>query len=420
MSQPWLDDLSEDWDDRPPFSSPPPILETPNKAPVSRIPRLQSSPALATVLSSAVPNTSSPSPTRPLPGKRRDALAERTQSDNNIQYNANESSSRSTSASSTGSVVQNGTTSSTGSVVQHGTVEVKQSSSSPTRPKKKQDTPEWKRRLLQGKMGYGEQKDLFSPMGLENMFQPPTLPRSSPIARRKNGISAIKDSFAMPSSPPPWPSQLSQTRSSPVRNSMHYNFNSSALDGNDDYESASEKSADDNSEGDDDDDDISETGSEVRHPRPIEEDASKPAPEARQSFHTKHDSQDASVPEIDVQEDASKYDHESHFGRPTALNMSSAQKSRVVSGQTELTDDSFGPVYITKHRTEDGGVEYAAVDLSKSELEKMRNTSPKAKRPVSPTLAKVFTATAPWAHNLCLKTFLPGRLSLSRSLSVTM
>lgn len=381
MSQPWLDDLSEDWDDRPPFSSPPPILETPNKAPVSRIPRLQSSPALATVLSSAVPNTSSPSPTRPLPGKRRDALAERTQSDNNIQYNANESSSRSTSASSTGSVVQNGTTSSTGSVVQHGTVEVKQSSSSPTRPKKKQDTPEWKRRLLQGKMGYGEQKDLFSPMGLENMFQPPTLPRSSPIARRKNGISAIKDSFAMPSSPPPWPSQLSQTRSSPVRNSMHYNFNSSALDGNDDYESASEKSADDNSEGDDDDDDISETGSEVRHPRPIEEDASKPAPEARQSFHTKHDSQDASVPEIDIQEDASKYDDESHFGRPTALNMSSAQKSRVVSGQTELTDDSFGPVYITKHRTEDGGVEYAAVDLSKSELEKMRNTSAESEAP---------------------------------------
>ncbi|KAH7028283.1 hypothetical protein B0J12DRAFT_609311, partial [Macrophomina phaseolina] len=317
MSQPWLEDLSEDWDDRPPFSSPPPVLETPNKNPIARIPRLQSSPALATVLNSATP-----SPTKPLPGKRKQALAERAKSDNNIQYDAHESPSRSVSAASTGSVVQHGTASSsgsvvhhgtassTGSVVQHGTVEVKPSGSPPTRARKKQDTPEWKRRLLQGKMGYGEQKDLFSPMGLENMFQPPTLPRSSPAARRKSGISAIKDSFAMPSSPPPWPSQLSQTRSSPVRNSMQYNFNTSALNANDDYESAS-----------------------------------------------------------------AQHEHESEFGRPTALNMSSAQKSRVVSGQTELTDDSFGPVYITKHRTEDGGVEYAAVDLSKSELEKMRNPS---------------------------------------------
>lgn len=361
MSQPWLDDLSEDWDDRPPFSSPPPILETPHKLPVTRIPRLQSSPALATVLSGDSPNNISP--TRPLPGKRKEALAERTNSDNNILTTiSNGSPSRSVSATSTGSVVQ------------YDTVEIKPSSSSPTRPKKLQDTPEWKRRLLQGKMGYGDQKDLFSPMGLENMFQPPTEARSSPIVKRKSGLSALKDSFAIPSSPPPWPSQLSQTRSSPVRNSVRYNMNSSALNGNAGYDSAPDEPAE--SEPDSEDDNVSETGSEVRHGRPEEDDnASEQGSEVRHERHAEDEARDASFQESNPPQDASEVENESEFGRPTALNMSSAQKSRVVSGQTELTDDSFGPVYVTRHRTEDGGVEYAAVDLSKSELEKMRNPS---------------------------------------------
>ncbi|KAF4534297.1 Conserved leucine-rich repeat protein [Lasiodiplodia theobromae] len=375
-SQPWLDDLSEDWDDRPPFSSPPPILETPNKIPASgRIPRLPSSPALATVLNSDLPApTSSPSPSKPLPGKRKVALAERTNSDNNILNNApDDSHSRSVSASSTGSVVQ------------HGTVEIKPSPSSPTRGKKLQDTPEWKRRLLHGKMGYGDQKDLFSPMGLENMFQPPTLARSSPVSKRRTGISAIKDSFAMPSSPPPWPSQLAQSRSSPARNSLRWNLNSGALNpdvgyGSESEENMSENDNDDGSEkeeeamSENEDDNVSDTGSEVRHP-PAEEDAAEHIPEARQSHHIKHDSQDASLPEIKTHGDTPRVDRESAFGRLPAINTSSAQKSRAVSGHTELTDDSFGPVYITKHRTEDGNVEYAAVDLSKSELEKMRNPS---------------------------------------------
>ncbi|GME22979.1 hypothetical protein GTA08_BOTSDO04954 [Neofusicoccum parvum] len=361
MSQPWLDDLSEDWDDRPPFSSPPPILETPHKLPVTRIPRLQSSPALATVLSGDSPNNISP--TRPLPGKRKEALAERTNSDNNILTTiSNGSPSRSVSATSTGSVVQ------------YDTVEIKPSSSSPTRPKKLQDTPEWKRRLLQGKMGYGDQKDLFSPMGLENMFQPPTEARSSPIVKRKSGLSALKDSFAIPSSPPPWPSQLSQTRSSPVRNSVRYNMNSSALNGNAGYDSAPDEPAE--SEPDSEDDNVSETGSEVRHGRPEEDDnASEQGSEVRHERHAEDEARDASFQESNPPQDASEVENESEFGRPTALNMSSAQKSRVVSSQTELTDDSFGPVYVTRHRTEDGGVEYAAVDLSKSELEKMRNPS---------------------------------------------
>ncbi|CAK7206846.1 Protein nud1 [Sporothrix eucalyptigena] len=68
-------------------------------------------------------------------------------------------SQRSVSASSLGSVV-------------HKTVE-KSHSISPT----KGDTPEWRRRLVQGDLAYGEQRDLFTSakVGLENMFNPPNM-----------------------------------------------------------------------------------------------------------------------------------------------------------------------------------------------------------------------------------------------------
>ncbi|OJD38687.1 conserved leucine-rich repeat protein [Diplodia corticola] len=407
-SQPWLDDLSEDWDDRPPIFSPPPNLETPIKIPASRVPRLPSSPALAEVLNSDIPAAPpSPSPSRPLPGKRKIALAERTNSDNNILNNVADPPARSVSAESTGSVVQHSaaeikpptsrsiSAESTGSVVQHSTVEIKPSSAAPARQKKLQDTPEWRRRLLNGKMGYGDQKDLFSPMGLENMFQPPTLARSSPISKRRAGISAIKDSFAMPSSPPPWPSQLSRSRSSPARDSLRWNLNNNSMNPDAGYGSGSEEHVsdedsdvswegehDDGSENEE-DDDVSETGSEVRHP-PAEKDAAEHIPEAGPFRHQKHDSQDASLPDMKTQDDTSKLGRDSAFGRLPALNVSSAQKSRALSGHTELTDDSFGPVYITKHRTEDGNVQYAAVDLSKSELEKMRNQPAEQQPPQQP------------------------------------
>ncbi|KAJ5674530.1 uncharacterized protein N7477_004464 [Penicillium maclennaniae] len=46
------------------------------------------------------------------------------------------------------------------------------------KPKKTQDegaaTPEWRKRLVHGEIGVGEQRDLFAPMGLESVFKPPT------------------------------------------------------------------------------------------------------------------------------------------------------------------------------------------------------------------------------------------------------
>ncbi|KAI9828075.1 MAG: hypothetical protein M1832_003602 [Thelocarpon impressellum] len=80
-----------------------------------------------------------------------------------------------------------------GTVQQH-----KSHSSSPQKDRARQVTPEWKKRLLGGDAGYGERRDLFGPIGLENIFRPPTAqsppkPRALPLAKLNND---------MPSSPP--------------------------------------------------------------------------------------------------------------------------------------------------------------------------------------------------------------------------
>ncbi|RHZ58246.1 uncharacterized protein CDV56_107666 [Aspergillus thermomutatus] len=44
----------------------------------------------------------------------------------------------------------------------------------PKKPKAKDTTPEWRKRLVQGELPSGEQRDLFAPIGLESVFKPPT------------------------------------------------------------------------------------------------------------------------------------------------------------------------------------------------------------------------------------------------------
>ncbi|KAF7159975.1 hypothetical protein CNMCM6106_007390 [Aspergillus hiratsukae] len=44
----------------------------------------------------------------------------------------------------------------------------------PKKPKAKDTTPEWRKRLVHGELPSGEQRDLFAPIGLESVFKPPT------------------------------------------------------------------------------------------------------------------------------------------------------------------------------------------------------------------------------------------------------
>ncbi|KAI9373017.1 hypothetical protein BJX61DRAFT_533492 [Aspergillus egyptiacus] len=52
---------------------------------------------------------------------------------------------------------------------QQGTVQIR-----PKKDKNKEGTPEWRKRLVNGDIPAGEQRDLFAPIGLESVFKPPS------------------------------------------------------------------------------------------------------------------------------------------------------------------------------------------------------------------------------------------------------
>ncbi|CAO2650687.1 Nn.00g019790.m01.CDS01 [Neocucurbitaria sp. VM-36] len=204
-TQPWLEDLSEEWVPQPTpealarssedLAASQTSQSVPPKA-RSRLPRMrQSSGSFSEIQVRSIAKELRPP-------KQRSALAERSLSDNNIPPTSSpiathiapsRSNSYTFSSASQGSVMHNGT-------VAHNTV-----AKSPVKERAPHDTPEWRRRLVKGEIGYGDQKDLFGPTGLENIFQKPagTTSEDTPQAKRKLGL--LKGLAAMPSSPPPWP-----------------------------------------------------------------------------------------------------------------------------------------------------------------------------------------------------------------------
>ncbi|KAF1364691.1 hypothetical protein EJ07DRAFT_97641 [Lizonia empirigonia] len=198
MSQPWLDDLSEEWV---PQQSTPPAADSPMPAPTptaqsappkprSRLPRLRHS-------SASFSEMQVRSDLRPT--KQRNALAERSHSDTNIDTNIDRDASHIDPARD---LSQSFTTDSQGSIlygtVAHNTVAIKAA-----RANGDYETPEWKRRLVKGEGS--EQKDLFGPTGLENIFAKPNGNTSEDAAPSKRKLGMLRGLAAIPSSPPPWP-----------------------------------------------------------------------------------------------------------------------------------------------------------------------------------------------------------------------
>jgi hypothetical protein len=203
MGQPWLDDLSEEW-----IAQPTPSATTDEASnslstqvsqsvppkPQSRLPRMrQSSGSLSEIQTQHNSKEIRPS-------RRRSALVERSLSDNNISQPASTDASV---IAASRYASQSFSAASLDSILYDGTVAQKPVAKSPTKDVAIHNTPEWRRRLLEGKIGYGDQKDLFSPMGLENIFAKPNSTTSEEKPKRKLGL--LKGISAMPSSPPPWP-----------------------------------------------------------------------------------------------------------------------------------------------------------------------------------------------------------------------
>ncbi|KAI9841185.1 MAG: hypothetical protein M1838_003681 [Thelocarpon superellum] len=198
---PWLDSLSEDWIPQPRSSSPSLPLQSSTASdrssahhpPSSRIPRYKARPQ---------PGGPPKSRGESRPTTRQEqasngghgVLSVRSPSKNNSSQLAPMDASTSPAdeeapGKSNRRVSQSLSSASVQTTRQHPVALYRSLSSSPRKQRRKQDTPEWKRRLL-GEAAVYAQRDLFGPIGLENIFQPPPesatprrpiIPRSQPI-----------------------------------------------------------------------------------------------------------------------------------------------------------------------------------------------------------------------------------------------
>ncbi|KAL9119379.1 MAG: hypothetical protein Q9187_004065, partial [Circinaria calcarea] len=212
----WMDSLSEEWISQPRSSTPASMREGPSKtsttssAPQSRIPRFKAR------------STSNPSALEGGSIAQREsslALIEKKVSDLNasskrspkpsIKHSGQEN--RASPAQS----IRRHTSTNSASSVQQGTVQCKVPRTSPINKENLKGTPNWKRRVIDGLGKPGEQRDLFSPMGLEHVFRPPSTRKKSQHRKERRYEPLAADEF--PSSPPPFPqlgqdaSQLPQT-----------------------------------------------------------------------------------------------------------------------------------------------------------------------------------------------------------------
>lgn len=228
-----------------------------------------------------------------------------------------------------------------GSVIFHAQAERKSVSASPPKSRKSGDTPEWKRRLLKGEMGYGDQKDLFSPRGIESIFQNPPPPRKESLREGSRGPSFLKSLESLPSSPPPWPSEADASYGSPTKSAMGAMHGLEAVD--EEEEEALGYRASSGPQ-------ISEGIAQPEHKAPKLESG-----------------------ELEEQSELSGPTSQplASRGRPSWRERATSQSvlsSRVVSGQSEQASDDFSPVFISKHNTADGRIAYAPLDLSRSQL----------------------------------------------------
>ncbi|KAG5660988.1 hypothetical protein KAF25_002631 [Fusarium avenaceum] len=329
MEHAWLDSLSEDWVSQPRSDSSaiqlPPLKDTeasktkPRETP-SRIPRrtLGSQPQLP-------PNHDS----------SFNILSERKANDINI-------SSQRITRPSPGSKIARGTfasrsvSGSTSASVVHNTIQHKSS------PGRQQDTPEWKRRLVHGDLGYGEQRDLFcsAAAGLQDMFKPPAASGDDAYDDEHQGSSI------MPSSPPSYPQRIASN----------------------DFEPGMEQF-----------DEIDE----LEELDPLFPNDVTPSPSPRRTkreIKYKLNADDSIAPGVSSpreEETPSRqrdgiYRDESCLSAPSDANGS----VRKISGQSVIRNEDFSPILIGKQSDVDGNMDFAPIELPadrlKQKLEALR------------------------------------------------
>ncbi|KAJ4857784.1 leucine rich repeat domain-containing protein [Trichoderma breve] len=309
----------------------------------------------------------------------------------------------------------------TGSVVVHKNARQR----APATPGKS-DTPEWKRRLVQGKLDYGEQRDLFSSaaVGLQDMFKPPPSSEAGLDSPSPN-FDSPSPNFDFPSPLPDFPSPLPSSPS-PDRESPHLESPTTADLYETDMpssppaprhptiilESTEELNADE--EGgmfspneitpspsprrpqreikyklnvEDDPSDLSTMSNDgpmnPSEPPTEDEEDQQDDQEAEQKAEEEKSNQEESEQEDSEQED-SEHEEPEHDGDgqgKSEQDEGSSQDdsylaipslidggSRKASGQSYTKNEDFSPILIGKRSDEDGKVEFAPLEMPTEEL----------------------------------------------------
>ncbi|KAL7943751.1 hypothetical protein V8C42DRAFT_354079 [Trichoderma barbatum] len=230
----------------------------------------------------------------------------------------------------------------TGSVVVH----KKSQQQTPATPGRS-DTPEWKRRLVYGKVQYGEQRDLFSSaaVGLQDMFRPP--PSSdADIDSPSPNLDSPSPNYDFPSPlpdfPPPVPTQPMQPTIT--------------------LESTEELKSDED-QGIFSPDQITPSPSPRRPPREI-----------KYKLNVEEDQSDLSIMSTDSPMKPSEQDEtgqdegatqdDSYLAIPSLIDGG----SRKASGQSYTKNEDFSPILIGKQSDDDGKIEFTPLKMPTEEL----------------------------------------------------
>ncbi|KAL6864540.1 hypothetical protein J3F83DRAFT_140981 [Trichoderma novae-zelandiae] len=266
------------------------------------------------------------------------------------------------------------------------------------------ETPEWKRRLVHGKLGYGEQRDLFSSaaVGLQDMFRPPPSSEAD--------IDSPSPNFDSPSpnldSPSPnydLPSPMPDS-SLPNLEALHLESSSAAdsyeadlpssppapKDPTNTLESERELDADEEDGGSspnqvtpspsprrplrefkyklnvEDDQDAHSDASIMSGDSPVD-------PSAPSTGEVEHEAKKQGAQEAEDGEEeeetgqdggSAARDDSSYLAIPSLID----GVSRKASGQSYTRNEDFSPILIGKHSDEDGKVEFTPLEMPAEEL----------------------------------------------------
>lgn len=327
MANGWLDSLSEDWVSQPRSDN------SQAQLPVFSDPRVESRQA------------SSRSPPRRIPRpintpqedqtSTNDALSERSSSLINIQVSQRVSSklSNNSISSQRGRHLSRSFSASTSGSVLHDTVQHKSFSASPA--KTKGSIPEWRRALLHGEGSNGAPMNLFSSAGagLENMFRP--LPPID-VSESLHGEAQSSHDMTLPSSPPPY----AKSRKHP----SDISFEESSWD-----------------------------FSEI----PLAHYAKPDVNNKDNATRGELSRQDDSTVGRSVHVQGKAAEHQSEISFTSMTDQQRLDASRKTSGKSDIRNEDFSPILITRHDKEDGRVSFAPMELSadalRKRLDKLRN-----------------------------------------------